>query len=47
MKVDEMVELYRLYGFEKEYVSEMGSYVVFSYGSLYGVEETFFQTFLS
>ncbi len=31
MKVDELAELYRLYGFEKEYVSETGSYVVFSY----------------
>lgn len=31
MKIDELTELYRLYGFEKDYVSQTGSYVVFSY----------------
>lgn len=31
MKVDELADLYRLYGFEKECVSKTGSYVGFSY----------------
>lgn len=31
MKVEELAKLYRLYGFEKEYVSKTESYIVFSY----------------
>lgn len=31
MKADELTELYKLYGFEKEHVSKTESYIVFSY----------------